>query len=122
MEIETMKIDIDKSLLKSLLIMGSVVEARDAYTGGHLWRVAQYARLLSQKIGLSQNDTILAGIGGFLHDVGKVGVPDDILRKPGPLDDQEYEIIKTHPRIGFDLIHEHPLSVLTQDVVKHHHE
>jgi HD-GYP domain-containing protein (c-di-GMP phosphodiesterase class II) len=117
-----MKVDIDKNLLKSLLIMGSVVEARDAYTGGHLWRVAQYARLLGEKAGLSKNDIILVRVGGFLHDVGKIGVPDAILRKPGPLDDYEYEVIKTHPTVGFDLIHEHPLAILSQDVVKHHHE
>jgi HD-GYP domain-containing protein (c-di-GMP phosphodiesterase class II) len=117
-----MKLSIDKNLLKSLLIMGSVVEARDTYTGGHLWRVAQYAGLIGQRAGFSRNDLILVRIGGFLHDVGKVGVPDSILQKPESLDDREYEMIKTHPSIGYDLIHEHPLAILSQDVVKHHHE
>jgi HD-GYP domain-containing protein (c-di-GMP phosphodiesterase class II) len=117
-----MKLSIDKNLLKSLLIMGSVVEARDHYTGGHLWRVAQFAKLLGLRIGLSKNDLILVTIDGFLHDVGKIGVPDAILLKPESLDDDEYQIIKTHPTIGFNLIREHPLSILSRDVVKHHHE
>ncbi len=117
-----MKIDIDRKLLKSLLIMGSVVEARDAYTGGHLWRVAQYSKFLCGKIGLPRNNCFLARIGGFLHDIGKIGIPDTILLKPSALNDREYAIVRTHPDIGFHIIHEHPLAVLSQDVIRHHHE
>jgi len=99
-----------------------LVEARDAYTGGHLWRVSQYARLLALEIGLSENEALQVSIGGYLHDVGKVGIPDHILNKQASLNEQEYNIIKTHPQIGTDLVREHPLAMLAIDAIHHHHE
>lgn len=112
----------ETGLLRSLLILGSVIEARDAYTGGHSWRVGQYSRLLAERIGLGTAEVFLAGIGGFLHDLGKVGVPDDILKKPGGLTDAEYAIIKTHPAVGHDLLRDHPLAGWALDAVTYHHE
>lgn len=117
-----MKMDIDKQLLKALLILGSVIEARDSYTGGHLWRVAQFSRLLGEKMGLSRSDIFVISIGGFLHDLGKVGVPDGVLLNKGKLEPHEYEIMKTHPTIGGNLLREHPLGGLVLDSVVHHHE
>jgi HD-GYP domain-containing protein (c-di-GMP phosphodiesterase class II) len=102
--------------------MGAVVEARDAYTGGHLWRVSQFAKLLASKMGRDYNSIILITVGGYLHDLGKVGVPDEILRKPSNLSNEEYDIVKTHPVIGHELISEHPLSDLAHDPIRHHHE
>ena len=117
-----MALDIDRKLLTSLMVMGSVVEARDAYTGGHLWRVGQFSRLLADKIGLGREEVFLAGLGGFLHDLGKVGVPDAILNKAGPLTDAEYGIIKTHPSIGAAVLADHPLAALATDAIVAHHE
>jgi HD-GYP domain-containing protein (c-di-GMP phosphodiesterase class II) len=117
-----MKIEVEKNLLKSLLIMGAVIEARDVYTGGHLWRVSQYAKLLGEKVGLERDDVVQLTLSGFLHDLGKVGVPDAILNKKDSLTDREYDVIKTHPVIGADLIQEHPLSVIVHDAIRHHHE
>lgn len=115
-------LDLDKRLLTSLMIMGSVVEARDAYTGGHLWRVGQFSRLLAEKAGLDRQEVFLAGLGGFMHDLGKVGVPDAVLNKAGPLTDVEYGIIKTHPITGLNVIAQHPLAGLVEDAVVAHHE
>lgn len=117
-----MPLDLDKKLLTSLMIMGSVVEARDAYTGGHLWRVGQFSRLLAEKAGLDRQEVFLAGLGGFMHDLGKVGIPDAILNKAGALTDDEYRIIKTHPMIGGTVLAEHPLSNLVDKAVIAHHE
>lgn len=117
-----MSANIDKKLLTSLMVMGSVVEARDAYTGGHLWRVGHFSRLLAEKIGLDRNQVFLAGLGGFMHDLGKVGVPDAILNKAGPLTDIEYAVIRTHPAIGASVLEEHPLAALALDAVIDHHE
>ena len=117
-----MGVEYDRRLLSSLLIMGSVVEARDAYTGGHLWRVGQYSRLLAQAAGLDRDRVFLAAVGGYLHDVGKIGVPDAILTKPGKLTDGEYAIIRTHPAIGRAVLAEHPLAPLALDAVAYHHE
>lgn len=117
-----MKLEIDRRLLTSLLIIGSVVEARDAYTGGHLWRVGQFSRLLAEESGIDKEAVYLAALGGFLHDLGKVGIPDAILNKAGALTEPEYAVIKTHPSIGRDLLGEHPLGPLALDAVAYHHE
>lgn len=109
-------------LLKSLYVMASMVEARDPYTGGHLWRVSQYSRLLAEQHGLPDTDVARIALGGFLHDLGKVGVPDAILNKPDRLTDDEYAVIKTHPEVGSRLLSEHPLAGLARAAVLSHHE
>ncbi len=109
-------------LIKSLLVFADVVEARDPYTGGHIWRVSQFSKLLAIKIGLSEKEAIQISLGGYLHDLGKIGIPDDILRKKGKLTDEEYAIIKTHPLIGKRLINAHPLSELVCRPIVEHHE
>jgi len=114
--------EIDKPLLKSLLIMADVIEARDPYTGGHVWRVSQFAKLLATKIGLPQDETIKISIAAYLHDLGKVGIPDDILRKAEALTDAEYATIKTHPSIGSRLLAGHPLGEMVASVANEHHE
>ena len=113
---------IDKPLLKSLLIMADIIEARDPYTGGHVWRVSQFAKLLATKIGLLEDEIIRISIAAYLHDLGKVGIPDEILKKAGPLTDAEYAIVKTHPSIGSKLIAGHPLAELVFSATSEHHE
>ena len=117
-----MKIQIEKQLLKSLALMASMIEARDAYTGGHLWRVSQYCRQLAEVAGLPGEMVFLSGLGGFLHDIGKVAIPDEILGKRGELTDPQYEVVKTHPGIGTVLLQEHPLGELALAAVHQHHE
>jgi len=110
------------SLLSSLMTMAWFVEARDPYTGGHLWRVSKFSELVALKAGLSKDDAARISLGGFLHDLGKVGIPDAILRKTSKLTDEEYDIIKTHPDIGFRMLSGHPLAELVKDAVLLHHE
>lgn len=111
-----------ESLLNALLGLSMIVEARDPYTGGHLWRVSQFTKLLAQQAGLSDRDVALCGIGGFLHDLGKVGVPDAILNKPDRLTDTEFAVIRTHPTVGRRLFAYHPLADLAIEAVVGHHE
>lgn len=111
-----------EDLLKSLYVMASLVEARDPYTGGHLWRVSQFSRLLAEDAGLPDTDVARIALGGFLHDLGKVGVPDAILNKPDRLTDEEYAVIKTHPEVGNRLLSGHPLAALARAAVLSHHE
>ncbi|QLI81457.1 HD-GYP domain-containing protein [Chitinibacter fontanus] len=111
-----------KSLLASLLASAWVVEARDPYTGGHLWRVAMYSARLATALGLSRLETNRIAMAGFLHDLGKIGIPDAILRKPEKLTDDEYAVIKTHPRIGERLIAHHPFAPLVIKAIVGHHE
>lgn len=109
-------------LLESLFTMAFVVEARDPYTGGHVWRVSQYARLLARELGLSESERARIALGGFLHDLGKIGVPDEILRKPDRLTDAEYAIMRTHPEVGYHLVQRHPLRTLIESPILNHHE
>ncbi len=117
-----MKRHLEKPLLKSLVLMASMIEARDAYTGGHLWRVSRYAHQLAEAASLPTEMVFLAGLGGFLHDIGKVSIPDNILEKRGRLTEAEYDVVKIHPGIGATLIQEHPLGDLALDAVHQHHE
>lgn len=116
------KSETSASLVKTLLAMCSLVEARDPYTGGHLWRVSRLAALMAESLGLSAADTARISLGGFLHDLGKIVVPDSILRKPGPLSDDEYATMQTHPHVGARLVASHPLADLVSDAILHHHE
>lgn len=110
------------ALLATLLTTAWFVEARDPYTGGHLWRVSRYVRLLADASGLDQVTAAQASLGGFLHDLGKVAVPDAILRKPSRLTEEEYAVIRTHPEVGVRMLAAHPLAGLVSDAILLHHE
>lgn len=111
-----------QALLASLLVSAWMVEARDPYTGGHLWRVARMAHALALESGSTPREASRIAMAGFLHDLGKVGIPDAILRKPGKLTDEEFAMIKTHPRVGARMLAGHPLAQLVVGVIHHHHE
>ncbi|MDM4766552.1 HD-GYP domain-containing protein [Pelomonas sp. SE-A7] len=111
-----------QALLASLLVSAWMVEARDPYTGGHLWRVARMAHALALASGSAPREASRIAMAGFLHDLGKVGIPDAILRKPGRLTDEEFATIKTHPRVGARMLSGHPLAELVVGVIHHHHE
>lgn len=121
-EIQDPRQDLRQALLASLLVSAWMVEARDPYTGGHLWRVARLAHALALQTGSTPREASRIAIAGFLHDLGKVGIPDAILRKPGRLSDEEFATIKTHPRIGARMLAGHPLAELVLAVIHHHHE
>jgi putative two-component system response regulator len=106
-----------------LFTMAKTVEAKDSYTQGHVDRVSEIALIIGARMGLSNGELDALRIGGALHDIGKMGVPEEILNKPGPLDDREWAIMKTHPEIGYKICL--PLKKnLGQalDIVRHHHE
>jgi HD-GYP domain-containing protein (c-di-GMP phosphodiesterase class II) len=114
--------DATRTALRGLLATAHVVEARDPYTGGHLWRVSQLAWLLATEAGLPPMLVARATVGGFLHDLGKVGVPDAVLRKPARLDDDEFAVMRTHPEIGARLLAHLPLGHVALPAVRSHHE
>ena len=90
--------------LRVVQALARAIDAKDTYTNGHSGRVADYARRIAERCGYSsqrQNEIYLAGL---LHDVGKIGVPDYIINKPGRLTPEEYDLIKTHPAIGEEIL------------------
>jgi len=111
-----------EDLLSSLLVMAWMVEARDPYTGGHLWRVSQFSQLLAGRAGLADRDVSRISVGAFLHDLGKISVPDHILGKRDKLTDEEYAVIKTHPEVGWRMLSSHPLAKLAEEAIRAHHE
>lgn len=84
--------------------MARAVEYRDLETGLHIVRMSQYCNLLAQEIGLSRKDCDMIAIASPLHDIGKIGIPDIILQKPGKLTEAEWEVMKTHTTIGAELL------------------
>lgn len=116
------QIRLDVPLLSSLLTLATVIEARDAYTGGHTWRVGEYSRLLAEKMGFTQDEVFICSLGGLVHDLGKISISDAILNKPGKLTDAEYLSMKRHPEIGREIIGNHPLAPIVFDAIVDHHE
>lgn len=98
------------------------VEAKDVYTKGHSERVGAYAAMLGREVGLGPADLELLSFAGVLHDVGKIGVPDRILNKPGPLTEAEFEVMKQHPALGRDILADLRSLQGVLPIVYHHHE
>lgn len=99
------------------------LEVRDFETIAHSRRVVTYARLIAERLGISQTDLDEITLGAALHDVGKIGIPDHILKKPGKLTDDEFEVVRTHPVIGYRMLQGSLVNFpLALDVVRHHHE
>jgi putative nucleotidyltransferase with HDIG domain len=96
--------------------------AKDHSTEGHTRRVAVLAVQVGEVLGVSPNRLRALAIGGLLHDIGKLQIPDAILKKPGPLDDDEYELVKRHPEWGDELAGELGLPQRVRQLIRHHHE
>jgi HD-GYP domain-containing protein (c-di-GMP phosphodiesterase class II) len=96
--------------------------ARDEVITSHSARVADLATRLAQHLDLDDRDVALIRIAAALHDLGMIGVRDDILNKPAPLDEGEWEIMRRHPDIGADMIAWHPALAPATPLVRHHHE
>ncbi|WP_313311416.1 two-component system response regulator [Pulveribacter sp.] len=104
--------------------LGRAAEYKDNETGMHVIRMSHFARLLALALGCSAawaEDLLNAAP---MHDVGKIGIPDAVLRKPGPLDAQEWDVMRTHPEIGAQIIGEHPggLLAMARTIALQHHE
>lgn len=102
--------------------LGLTIEARDPYTAGHCGRLARYAVALGHALGVDKPTLKALQLGGFLHDLGKVAVPDRILLKPGRLDAEERTSIQTHPVVGADLVQGLRTLDGVRPIIRHHHE
>ena len=106
----------------SIVMLGATIEARDPHTGGHCQRLGRYATALGMAIGLSDGDLTTLRDGGYLHDLGKIAVPDSVLFKPGALSIGEMAMIRSHPLVGDQICA--PLRSLARvrPIIRHHHE
>ena len=105
-----------------LFMLARVVELRDAYTMEHTERVAQYSLAIGQALGLSDLELDALKKGAMLHDIGKIGIPDTILHKTGPLSNDEWRRMKQHPAIGIDIIKSLQSLGEALRVIRNHHE
>jgi putative nucleotidyltransferase with HDIG domain len=111
-----------QSLLDTLKALVTTLEARDPYTRAHSQRVSHYATALASKMGCSKEEQDIVTVAGFLHDIGKVGICDAVLLKTEPLTAAEYDIIKTHPIIGEQIVQGLGYFSRERSIIRHHHE
>lgn len=121
-ELEQTYDKLENAYLESIQALRYTVEAKDPYTRGHSDRVSEYSILIGEKLNLSKKDLKDLKIGGLFHDIGKIGVPDEILKKETRLTDDEYSEIKNHPNIGVHILSNASIFKDILPIVKHHHE
>ncbi|HEY3330476.1 MAG TPA: diguanylate cyclase [Capsulimonadaceae bacterium] len=99
-----------------------LVDARDCYTGRHTDNVAELSRAIGRAMGIADADIELIGMVGQLHDIGKVAIPDSVLRKPGPLTEEEWDLMRTHPVVGADVASRMATLRVISGAIRSHHE
>jgi putative nucleotidyltransferase with HDIG domain len=111
-----------KLRLETIAALARSMEAKDYYTGGHTERVATVAVALARRLGFAGADVDAIEIGALLHDIGKIGIPERILHKPGPLDDDEWKVMKEHPVISEYILSEVDLHPVVCQIARSSHE
>jgi HD-GYP domain-containing protein (c-di-GMP phosphodiesterase class II) len=121
-DVRDLYVQLQRSIGQSLLGLANAIEAKDPYTRGHSERVGAWSRRLAARMGMAPADVEMIGQAGVLHDIGKIGVPEPILRKRGALDEAEWSIMRRHPITGAQIVapFEHLASAAV--VIRHHHE
>ncbi|OOZ41053.1 hypothetical protein BOW53_05805 [Solemya pervernicosa gill symbiont] len=115
-------VKLERSTQKTVQAIASAIEVRDPYTAGHQQRVALLATAIANEMEMDENSVIGLALGATIHDIGKIYVPAEILNRPGKLTDAEFEIIKSHPRVGHDIIKEIDFPWPVGNMVLMHHE
>jgi PAS domain S-box-containing protein/putative nucleotidyltransferase with HDIG domain len=113
---------VQKILDETVVAIALICERRDPYTAGHQNRVAQLACAIASEMGMNEEEISYIKIGATLHDIGKIYVPAEILSKPGKLSLSEFEIIKTHPLVGYEIIKTIDFPEVISQIILQHHE
>ncbi|MDH4223728.1 MAG: response regulator [candidate division Zixibacteria bacterium] len=113
---------LEQAYLDVLTALANAVEARDIYTRGHTERVWYMAEIIARELGWTRENIWEVKVGGILHDIGKIGVPDNILNKPGILTQEEFEVMKTHPTQGARILEGITFLVPSLPYILYHHE
>lgn len=115
-------VDMKDAYLVTIRALASSMDAKDHYTQGHSERVSEYAETIAQKMKLSFDEVENVRTAALLHDIGKIGVPDTILNKPGRLNDEEYKICQRHAEIGHSIVHGISYLKKSEEIIRSHHE
>ncbi len=113
---------VERAYVETLRGLVNAIEAKDSYTRGHSQRTAEVAVLIARKLGLDDAEVREVEFGGLLHDIGKIGIAEQILRKPARLDDDEMGVMKGHPRIGDGIVGDIAFLAPVRAMVRNHHE
>ena len=122
LELEIEKKENKKITLQMMESLSTTIEAKDEYTRGHSRRVAQYAALIAKNLGWTKEEIQNLKNCAYLHDIGKIGIPDQILNKPGKLTNEEFNLIKQHTTIGQDILKDITIIPHIDEVTRSHHE
>ena len=114
--------ELQRAYVSTVTMLADAVEAKDPYTHGHCEMASRHARLIARRMGLDDYQRSVVCYAALLHDVGKIGVSDGVLNKPGPLLPEERELMRAHVRVGYELLRNVPALASIADVVLHHHE
>lgn len=114
--------ELKRTFLEVVQSLAEAIEKRDPYTGGHTKRVVKYSLMIADQIGVSGDERDRLKIAALLHDVGKIGIDDSVLRKPARLDDKEFEKMREHPTIGADILGKIPQIKNIIPGILYHHE
>ena len=116
--------EIEQTQIEMVDILGETIETRSLETGHHVQRVAEISQLLALEYGLDEDEAEVIRLASPLHDIGKIGIPDAILSKPGKLDDAEWQVMKTHAQLGYDILKSSRRRVLQAGAIiaRDHHE
>ena len=113
---------VQRAIYQSLLGLANALEAKDPYTRGHSERVGAWSRSVAAALGLPPSDVDMIGQAGLLHDIGKIGVPEAVLRKRGELDDAEWALMRKHPLTGAQIVSPFEFFAAGALTIRHHHE
>ena len=119
---ESLVLQLEKNLESFIASVAKAVEARDPYTAGHQRRVAMLAVAIAEEMGLNENTVVGIKFGASIHDIGKIYVPSELLVKPAALSSLEFEMIKTHPKVGHDILSGIDSPWPIADIAYQHHE
>src|SRR5690606_26297853 len=107
--------------LEAIRALALALDARDPYTAGHSERVSALSVAIGRQMRLDETTLEVLRLGALLHDIGKIGISDHVLRKPGPLTDDEYDVIKTHPAVGSRILRSVRFLAPHLPIVELHH-
>jgi putative two-component system response regulator len=114
--------ELSEANLDAIYMLAEASEARDDDTGAHVRRIEKYARAIASELGMDRTSAEAIGYSSILHDVGKIHVPDSILKKPGPLTDEEWVLMRQHTTIGESILSEKPFFARARNIARSHHE
>ena len=121
-ELKRLQFELKEAGLEGIFMLSAAAEAKDELTGSHLRRVQFYSEAIALRLGLSKEAAEEIGYSSMMHDVGKIQIPDNVLKKNGPLSDPEWASMAQHPESGASILRDKPFYAVARDITANHHE